>query len=130
MRKKILVILFIALIFIVGCSQPKKYVEFNKNAELEANTKDECESLSGLWIRKEATSGYECNLPTKDTSKECSSSDQCEGACLAQLSQEDFNKAIREVVYATGKCAAWKITRGCNNAFVENGKVTGILCID
>ncbi len=93
--------------------------------------KESCEKLGGKWGRfgADAPPAGECNLPTKDAGKVCSGSSECEGDCIAELSQSDWNKATNGIVYTKGKCTAWKITVGCQ-AFVENGKVQGILCKD
>ena len=71
----------------------------------------------------------ERNLPTSDAGKECSSSEECEGSCIAELSGEDWEKAIEGAVYIKGNCTSRRIIVGCQ-AFVEDGKVNGILCID
>ena len=92
--------------------------------------KESCEAQGGIWGKVGLSSEEVCNLPTSDAGKECSDSDECEGSCIAELSEEDWDKAEQGiVVYTKGKCTAWKITVGCS-AFVENGKVEGILCVD
>lgn len=92
--------------------------------------KESCESLNGKWGRI----GFElleevCNLSTLDAGKECTSSNQCEGSCIAELSEEDRNEAIDGVVYTKGKCTEWRLVDGCH-PFIEDGKVKGILCVD
>jgi hypothetical protein len=88
-----------------------------------------CKLRGGEWETMGTLRIKECNLPTSDADKECSSSNECEGSCIAILSKEDYNKAINGTVYTKGKCTAWEIIVGCQ-AFVENGEVNGILCID
>lgn len=91
--------------------------------------KESCEAQGGKWGNIGLSPEDVCNLPTSDAGKECSDSDECEGSCIAELSKRDWDKAVYGVVYTKGKCTAWKITVGCH-AFVEDGKVEGILCVD
>jgi hypothetical protein len=99
-----------------------------KAEDVVPKDKTSCEALSGKWGRIGLDPEEYCNLPTSDAGKECSSSNKCEGSCIAKLSEEDWDKAIHGVVYTKGKCTAWKVTVGCR-AFVEDGKVR-ILCVD
>jgi len=91
--------------------------------------KGSCEALGGRWGRIGLWLEERCNLPTSDAGEECCDSSQCVGACIAELSQEDFDRAPAGVVYTKGRCSAWRITVGCH-AFVEDGKVYGIMCAD
>ncbi len=68
-------------------------------------------------------------MSTSDGGKECSGPEECEGDCIAELSQEDQEKANQGVLYTKGKCTSWKVTVGCQ-ALVREGKVQGILCVD
>ena len=92
-------------------------------------SKETCEAAGGVWGRVGLSLNEKCNLPTSDAGKECSSSSDCQGSCIAELSQEEWDRAAKGIVYTNGKCSAWKIVVGCR-AFVEGGKVEGILCID
>jgi len=79
-----------------------------------------CNARGCSWGKIGSYSGESCNLPTSDAGKECSGFNECEGACIAELSKEDLGKAMRRVVlYTKGKCTAWKITVGCQ-PFVED----------
>lgn len=119
-------------ILIAGCVQQNKSMKIpesqNKSAKIITD-KESCETLGGSWGKIGLSQEESCNLPTSDAGKECSDSGECEGSCIAELLQEDWNKAVQGVVYTKGKCTAWKITVGCH-AFVESRKVQGILCVD
>jgi hypothetical protein len=91
--------------------------------------KESCEALGGRWGRIGLSLEEKCNLPTSDAGEECCDSDDCAGACIAELSQEDLDRAPEGVVYTKGRCSAWSIIVGCH-AFVEDGKVYGIMCAD
>ena len=71
-------------------------------------TRAECEATGGRWDdvsgRGHVTG---CNPPTSDGGKECTDSDQCQGACQR------------------GTCSTHRSARGCG--IIEHGKV---LCID
>lgn len=118
--------------FSVPNSEDKKtiYKEFIIKGDGFPADKESCEALGGKWGRIGAYPEEECNLPTSDAGKECSGYDECEGSCLADLSEDEQSKVAQGiVVYTKGKCSAWKITVGCLT-LVEEGKVSGIICID
>ena len=127
----ILVIVFVIIAGITIYSYTKQIEQppTKQNITTTPTDKESCEALGGIWGRVGLSLNEECNLPTSDAGKECSDSDDCEGSCIAELSKEDQDKARQGVVYTKGKCTAWKITLGCQ-AFVEDGKVRGILCVD
>jgi hypothetical protein len=89
-----------------------------------------CEAQGGRWGRIGLSPREECNLPTADAGRECLSSSDCEGLCLAELSQDELSAAIREhkVIETAGKCSAWRIVVGCV-PMVEDGLLRPI-CID
>ena len=93
--------------------------------------KETCEMRGGEWGPIGIFPEEECNLPTSDSGKTCSNQDECEGACLADLSQKEEDKIIKqkEVIERKGKCTSWLINVGCG-AHVNNGKIDGILCAD
>ena len=69
-------------------------------------------------------------LYTSDAGQECSSSNECEGECIAELSIEEWERMDGgEIIYTTGKCSARKRLLGCYS-IVENGAVAGDLCFD
>jgi hypothetical protein len=75
----------------------------------------------GIFGQKET-----CNIPTTDGGKVCSDSRDCQGSCLADVTQNDLTKGA---VTIQGKCTPWKITQGCL-ALVRDGKVYNILCTE
>ena len=93
--------------------------------------KESCEKQGGRWGRIGIMPKESCNLPTKDAGKICSDSNECEGACIAELAKEDYKKVWEErrTIRTKGKCTPWVIVVGCQ-ARVQNGKVKGILCVD
>ncbi|MCX6813102.1 MAG: hypothetical protein NTV77_01260 [Candidatus Azambacteria bacterium] len=93
--------------------------------------KETCEAQKGEWGRFGLVAREQCNLPTSDADKTCSNQNECEGACIVELSKEDQDRLTKqnEVIEANGKCTSWLLTYGCD-AYVKDGKVDGILCID
>jgi len=81
------------------------------------NSIDLCEAQGGIWAGTIQGRGRitGCNLPTKDGSKECNSSDECESVCL-----EDTTSSQR------GKCHQWLKYKGCG-IITADGRV---LCLD
>jgi len=100
---------------------------------LEIRDRETCEAKNGEWGRVGLKLTEVCNLPTADAGKICSDKSDCEGDCLAELSEADYEKltknAGKEVIVTKGKCTAWKLTPGCQ-AYVQNGRVDGIFCGD
>ncbi len=90
-----------------------------------------CEAQGGRWGRIGLSPVESCNLPTSDAGTVCSDSSECESLCIADLSQADRDRLMRGkvTIETTGKCAPWRIVVGCIPR-VEEGKVTGLLCID
>ena len=93
--------------------------------------KETCEAQKGEWGRFGLVIKEQCNLPTSDAGKTCRNQSECEGACIADLSQEDQDRITesKEVIETSGKCTPWLFTYGCN-AYIKDGKVDGILCVD
>jgi hypothetical protein len=90
-----------------------------------------CESRQGKWGPIGLGIKNECNLPTSDAGKACGDQSECEGACLAALSKEEKDRAMRQkvTIETRGQCTPWLITVGCM-AQVRDEKVTGLLCAD
>lgn len=83
-----------------------------------------CEARGGHW-----NVFRQCIPPTSDGGKACSSSSECEGSCITELSPEDLARVKNgETVHAMGKCSAFKVVVGCL-PLVENGTVR-IICVD
>jgi len=93
--------------------------------------KEACEAQSGEWGRFGLTIKEQCNLPTSDAGKTCSNQNECEGACIVELSEEDQDRITKqnEVIETNGKCTTWLLTYGCD-AYVKDGKVEEIICAD
>lgn len=88
-----------------------------------------CEARGGYWRPYGPGGRPECIPRTSDGGKACSSSSECEGSCIAELSPEDLARAKEgETVHANGKCSVFKVVLGCL-PFVENGTVR-IICLD
>lgn len=90
-----------------------------------------CEAQGGRWGRIGLSPVESCNLPTSDAGTVCSDSSECESLCIADLSQADRDRLMRNrvTIETNGKCAPWRITVGCIPRVTE-GQVTGLLCID
>jgi len=95
--------------------------------EIKSKDKESCEAAGGKW---EINDIAVCNLPTSDSGKECADSSQCEGLCIAELSEEEYNEATQgTIIYTKGKCSGETNVLGCT-PIVNDGKVFGILCMD
>jgi hypothetical protein len=89
-----------------------------------------CEAQGGKWGPMGLHPQEVCNLPTSDAGASCSDSSQCQSACVAELTPQQFDDVFRNgvVIQTSGACAAWHILVGCL-PFVEDGMVS-IICID
>ncbi|OGM57034.1 hypothetical protein A2955_03465 [Candidatus Woesebacteria bacterium RIFCSPLOWO2_01_FULL_37_19] len=89
------------------------------------STEQECKSLRGQWRWDN------CVLPASDVGKECRNDDECQAACIAELTPQE-KKLLSEGPgkYSFGKVGhCSEFVFGCY-ARVNNGKVDGILCAD
>jgi hypothetical protein len=93
--------------------------------------RESCEAQGGRWGPIGLSPEPVCVMPTKDAGKPCWDSSQCEGSCVAELSrwQYEWLMATRLPILTAGACTASNAGVGCN-AYVQNGVVTGILCVD
>jgi hypothetical protein len=88
-----------------------------------------CEALGGKWGRIGLAPKESCNLPTTDGGKTCRDWSDCESACIANLTVEQFDQARHgALIEATGACAEWMTVVGCQ-PFLEDG-VVRVICID
>jgi len=87
-----------------------------------------CESSGGAWGPIGLQQREMCNFPTQDKGKRCYDSIQCQGECIADVSQEEIDNAHGELS-THGRCTGWTIISGCK-ARVNNGRVYGVMCID
>jgi len=107
----------------IKCQSLKTYP-----AVVEEN-KESCEAKGGKWEIVGAWQKEQCNLPTLDGGKDCSDSQDCEGKCIADLSEEEKREVYLRPIKKKGRCTSWKIVVGCFN-FVEKGEVTPQRCVD
>ena len=93
--------------------------------------KESCESLGGNWGPIGLFPEEVCVLPTSDGGKICTDSSECEAKCAASLTEEQYNSLMTAytLIQTTGFCTAWKTSVGCN-AYVVNGTVSQVLCVD
>ena len=89
-----------------------------------------CEALGGRWGPIGLTRASSATSPPPTPASDASSSADCEGTCLAELTQDELDAGMRgnKVVHAAGKCSAWRIVVGCV-PMVEDGVLRPI-CID
>jgi hypothetical protein len=92
-------------------------------------TKEECLSKGGTWKRPGPRPTEECNLPTTDSGKSCTGSNQCEGVCLAELSPDQLRQGMNGKMYQTkGKCSSFIKIYGCHG-YVYLGWAS-VVCAD
>ena len=93
-------------------------------------TQSECETRGGTWRAAGIFPQKICILPTIDGGRLCRDDGECEGSCLADLTQAEKDRVIRgRPVKAVGTCTPVIPVFGCQ-AVVEKGYVEGILCLD
>jgi hypothetical protein len=130
--------LLIALSVFSGCNPPTTTdtattAEKKEKTVIEfPQTQEDCLAKGGIWKKVGIFPNEICNIPTKDGGKECSSSNDCEGSCLAVLTEDQRSllmngKKLNENV--PGKCTGMLRNFGCIG-FVENSKVDKFLCLD
>ena len=79
-----------------------------------------CERKGGEWVRGGASGIPACNFRTTDAGKECSDSDDCQGACLLkrELTPEEQKafrnrKRISDIIPVKGECSSNTFNIGC-----------------
>lgn len=124
-------IVVIALVFLLifqGNSLYEKWIGPNNDYNNETNpsinitnpeniTEEQCEKLGGQYGQQGKAGNIFCNLPTSDANKECNDSEECEGLCI--LNETD-NK---------GYCQPYKSQFGCITT-LQNGTNGPTICID
>ena len=108
---------------IIGCNAPQA-LNTTVIKKVPPSSPLDCENAGGKWGPAGLSGSNICNLPTADAGIECSDSSECEGSCIADRAQYKGG-----VLHTRGKCTAWTSVFGCN-AFVTNGIVQGVMCID
>lgn len=90
--------------------------------DISAAERARCTALRGT-ITQTGFITHACTYPAPDAGKACTGSDQCVGKCLAIQDDAGSGEA------AAGACSALVNRGGCAN-FIENGKASGMLCVD
>jgi len=89
-----------------------------------------CKAKGGEWRAAGIFPQKICILPTIDGGRLCRDDGECEGSCLADLTQAEKDRVISgRRVKAEGTCTPVIPVFGCQ-AVVEKGYVEGILCLD
>jgi len=93
------------------------------------NDKISCEKAGGIWNKPGPRPKEECNLPTKDAGKICEGSNQCEGVCLAELTNNELRQGMSGKMFkTTGKCSNFIKVFGCRG-YVYRGWAQ-VVCAD
>jgi hypothetical protein len=88
-----------------------------------------CEGKGGVWKKIGIRPAEECNLPTTDAGKVCSGSNECEGVCIAELSNDDLRRGMKgALIKTTGKCSSVIKVVGCKG-YVYRGWAS-VVCAD
>jgi hypothetical protein len=94
-------------------------------------TEAECQEAGGRWGAVGIFPQPICRVPTHDAGRICGDNGECEGMCLADLTQVERDKLRREKVILSklGRCTPYVQVFGCM-AIVKKGHVTGLVCRD
>lgn len=93
-------------------------------------TQSDCDAAGGRWGPAGIFPTPICKVPTHDAGKPCGDIGECEGTCLAALTQPQRALVIkRQKLAIMGQCTAYFPVFGCM-ALVEKGYVSGITCRD
>jgi len=90
--------------------------------DISASERARCTALGGT-ITQTGFITHACTYPAPDAGKACTGSDQCAGKCIAVRDDAESGET------AAGACSALVNRGGCAN-FIENGKASGMLCVD
>jgi hypothetical protein len=89
-----------------------------------------CKRIGGTWGRFGLMEVDRCNVMTSDVGKICKDSSDCEGACIADLTEAEHKKLeAGESLVKDGKCSKFELNYDCL-PFVKDGKVKDIVCVD
>ncbi len=126
--KMIVIFNFLLMIlFLPGCVEI--VINDDNDFSIPQNEAD-CIEAGGRWGNIGLATYESCNLPTSDGGKICSDRSECESECIAELTSEQKEMVQNDdYIETTGKCYEYQTVVGCR-AFVEDGKVTYIICID
>jgi hypothetical protein len=91
----------------------------------------ECTERGGTWRAVGILPQKICVLPTGDAGRTCGDGGECEGTCLAALSEAERDAVMRrhQTIVTTGQCSPAIPLVGCL-AIVREGVVSGIVCYD
>ena len=121
-----------AALYAVLCLTAVSFADDAKSKKSDDRSKQRasCEARGGSWGRP-GLFGYEvCNEKTSDAGEVCRDASDCEGDCIAELSEAQKKKVHKGIVIKTnGRCSARKLNFGCL-PFVQNGQIGAILCRD
>lgn len=118
----VLIIFFLTLILIRILSLLSEQSLVKSPIGIPAD-KESCEARSGAWRPIGLSPEPRCNLPTSDSGKECSNSNECEGYCVIETPMENLTK-----IKTMGQCTEWRIVVGCMT-LIKNGRAIHV-CID
>jgi hypothetical protein len=90
-----------------------------------------CDAAGGTWGKFGMLPAERCNLPTRDGGRACRRQADCEGACIADVTDAERDALGRggPPIEREGKCAEWRLVFGCL-PLVEDGRVETVVCID
>ena len=102
---------------------------FAQNSDVTEN-RTSCEAKGGIWGRLGLIGKEQCNEKTSDGGTVCQDSSECEGDCIAELSEEQ-KESLRKgtALKVSGRCTERKLNFGCL-PFVHQGSIGAILCKD
>ncbi len=126
-KKYYFVLIVLVLLIIIGLFIYFRYNSVPKDYDL--TTQYGCEKLGGKWDYIGLGSEKECNILTSDVGNICYDRSDCEGECIAELSNEELKLVINQSISKNGMCSEYRIVLGCRY-FVNNGNVDGLLCVD
>lgn len=94
-------------------------------------TSEDCATAGGRWGRVGLFPKLICRVPTRDAGRACGDESECEGSCLAALTQEqrDLVVRMRQKLATMGQCTPMAPVFGCQ-AIVRQGSVSAIVCRD
>jgi hypothetical protein len=94
-------------------------------------TEAQCRDIGGRWGPAGIFPRPICRVQTRDGGRTCGDNDECEGMCLADLTDQERGKlkGKRAALSRLGRCAPYHPVFGCL-AMVEKGQVRGVVCRD
>lgn len=96
-------VIIIAVVTIVGWNNSKAPSIGNAavNKPIVPTTQEGCLSVDGTWAQVGLIREKRCSLPTGDSGKKCTDSNQCQGACLSHDAG------------VSGECSPTTLISGC-----------------